>query len=319
MRVPAEFSPNPHAPALVIGSAGLDIVGCLREELHPGTSNPAYIRRSFGGVARNVAENLARLGQPVRLITAVGEDHEGDTLIAELEQVGVEVHAVMRTPAYPTGTYLAVVDAEKQLQFALDDMRVCEELTSEWLHKHHALFREASFVFVDANLTRKTLRTAFSLARRAGIPICADPTSVSLADRLVPFLSRLSLVTPNAAEANVLCGRSFRASQRSRMIEAAKYLVSLGVQMAIITLAQFGVCYATSETSGHIPAIQTEIVDPTGAGDAFTAALLFALLNDIPLDDAIRLGVSAATLTLRYPGTVLPDLTLERLYANLVI
>ena len=58
---------------LVLGAAGLDVVGHLESELKPATSNPARIRRSHGGVARNVAENLARLGQPVRLITVVGE------------------------------------------------------------------------------------------------------------------------------------------------------------------------------------------------------------------------------------------------------
>ncbi|MGB9591252.1 MAG: carbohydrate kinase family protein, partial [Candidatus Kryptoniota bacterium] len=99
----------------------------------------------------------------------------------------------------------------------------------------------------------------------------------------------------------------------------AKALVSKGVEIVIITLGEHGLCYATSETSGHIPAIQTDISDPTGAGDALTATVLFALLNEIPLDDAVRLGVSAATLTLQYPGSVIPDLTLEKLYDQLVI
>jgi pseudouridine kinase len=96
-------------------------------------------------------------------------------------------------------------------------------------------------------------------------------------------------------------------------------MVSMGVEIAIITLAQFGVCYATSETNGFVPAIRTEIVDPTGGGDALTAAVMFGLLNEMPLDDAIRLGVSAATLALRSPGAVVPDLTLEKLYDQLVI
>jgi pseudouridine kinase len=91
------------------------------------------------------------------------------------------------------------------------------------------------------------------------------------------------------------------------------------VDIALITMAEFGVCYATSETNGHFPAIRTNIVDPTGAGDALTAAVIFALLNEIELDDAIRLGVSAASLTLRYPGTVDPNLSLEKLYDQLLI
>ena len=181
------------------------------------------------------------------------------------------------------------------------------------------MFKEASLVFVDSNLPKETLRAAVSLARRARLPICADPTSTALANRLRPYLSRLRLITPNSAEAGILCDCSVDVTRRGPAMEAAKYLVSQGVEVAIISLGEFGVCYATSETSGRVPAIRTEVVDPTGVGDAMTAAVIFALLNEIPLDDAIRLGVSAASLTLRHIGAVLPDLTLQKLYDQLVI
>jgi pseudouridine kinase len=78
------------------------------------------------------------------------------------------------------------------------------------------------------------------------------------------------------------------------------------------------VAYATREGRGHIPALRSVIVDPTGAGDALTATVLFALLNKIPLDEAVRLGISAASLTLRSKHTVIPDLTLERLYEEMM-
>jgi pseudouridine kinase len=314
-----EFSPYPEAPVLVIGASGIDIVGRLRSELHCETSNPARIRSSFGGVARNVAENLARLGQPVTLISALGQDQEGDQLLQQAAQAGIDVSAVLRSDVRPTGSYLGILNAKGGLEFALDDMRVMSSLTTAYLKEHAALFKEASLVFVDANLPKETLRTAVSLARRARLPICADPTSTTLANRLKPYLSRLRLITPNSAEAGIFCARDVDASKRGQAMEAAKYLVSQGVEIAIISLAEFGVCYATSETSGHIPAIRTEVVDPTGVGDAMTATVIFALLNDIPLDDAVRLGVSAASLTLRHTGAVLPDLSLQKLYDQLVI
>jgi pseudouridine kinase len=104
-----------------------------------------------------------------------------------------------------------------------------------------------------------------------------------------------------------------------QVLNAAKCLVGQGVDIALITLAEQGLCYATSETSGYIPALRTEVIDPTGAGDALSATVMFALLNEIPLDDAVRLGVSAASLTLRHRSSVLPDLSLEKLYDQLVI
>ena len=318
METPA-ISPSPESPVLVIGGAGVDLVGRLKGELRAGTSNPANIRTSFGGVARNVAENLARLGCSVKLITAVGDDQLGDRLLEQAASAGVDVSAVLRTSQHPTGTYLGVINPAGQLEFALDDMSATSALTPDYLKSQAALFREASLVFIDANLLANTLRTIFSLARKSRLPICADPTSTSLAGRLRPHLSRLWMVTPNSAEAAILCEKSFEASRRQQALDAAKCLMAQGVEIALITLAEFGVVYATSQTSGHISAGFTKIIDPTGAGDALTATVIFALLNDVLLDDAVRLGVTAASLTLRQPGTVIPDLSLEMLYDQLVV
>jgi len=313
------FSQLPEAPVLVIGGAGVDIVGRLKSELRPGTSNPAQIRSSFGGVARNVAENLARLGQPVSLITVVGEDEAGDQLLKVLEHAGVDTSPVLRVDQHNTSSYLGVINPNGEFKFGLDDMRAINELDSEYIRANADLFSQASVLFIDANIPKKTLRTVMSQARRAGVPVCADPTSATLAPRLQPHLSRLAVITPNNTEAAIYCDPKMKVANRRQALEAAKALVAQGVEIAIITMAELGLCYATSETSGYIPAIRTEIVDPTGAGDALSATVIFALLNDISLDDAVRLGVSAASLTLRHRGAVVPDLSLERLYDQLVI
>jgi len=310
---------NKRQPALVLGAAGLDVVGRLEADLMPATSNPARIRSSFGGVARNIAENLARLGQPVRLITVVGEDESGNQILEHTTNAGVDTSSIVKSKKYPTGHYLGVVNEYGQLQLALDDMRLLEEITPQFLKEQEELFKSASMVFVDANLPVKTLRSAVSLARRAKIPICADTAAFSLAERLIKFLPKFYLVTANSKEAGELTGLSFEASDRITATEAARTLVNQGVGIALVTLAEYGVVYATSETTGHIPAIRTPIIDPTGAGDAMTAAVLFALLNDIELDDAIRLGVSAASLTLRHSGSVYPKLSLEGLYDQLLV
>lgn len=312
-----DFSRFPDQPVLVIGAAGVDIVGRLRDELHPNSSTPAHIRTSFGGVARNVAENLARLGQPVNLLTVVGNDQTGEQLLNMTADAGVDVTAVLRTAQHPTSTYLAVIDTGGRMQYGLDDMRAMSALTADYVREHEDLFYDASVLFVDANLPKETLRAAMALARKARLPVCADPTSQALAERIRPYLPRLSLISPNSAEAAVLCGHPFNASSRREALGAANHLVAEGAGIVMITMAEFGVCYATAETSGRIPAIRTSIIDPTGAGDALTATVIFALLNDIPLDDAVRLGVAAASLTLRHRGAVVPDLSLENLYDQL--
>jgi pseudouridine kinase len=319
MRMIDNLSLSSEAPILVIGAASLDAIGRLQSGIKMGTSNPARIRYAAGGAARNVAENLARLGQPVILLSVVGEDPNGIQLLRQTREAGVNVDYIQQSRNHPTGAYLGVVNASGILQLAVDDMRVIHELTPELIRQHESLFKEASLLFIDANLTKETLRTVISLARKAKLPVCADPTSNILAEKLKPYLSKLFMLTPNSSEAAILAGQPVTASRRKEAMEAAKKLVSYGVGVVIIALAEFGVCYATSETSGQIPAIQTRILDPTGAGDALTAATLFALLNDISIDEAIRLGISAASLTLGHAGAVRPDLSLELLYDHLVI
>jgi pseudouridine kinase len=304
---------------LVIGAAGLDVVGRLQGALHMATSNPALIRISFGGVARNVAENLARLGQPVSLLSVIGKDRLGDDVLAHTRSAGVDVTNVYVTDKYPTCFYMGVLDEQGSRQFAFDDMRIMDELTDAYLVYNEDLFQKAGLIFVDANLPKKALKKVFTLARKYKTPICADPASGLLAARLKPYLSQIKLLVPNSLEAGVMTGHPFEANDSGAALEAARILVNKGVDIAFVTLAEYGLCYATSETNGHIPAIRTSVVDPTGAGDALSAAVIYALMNEIEIDDAARLGVSAASLVLRYPGTVFPELSLEKLYNELAM
>jgi pseudouridine kinase len=302
---------------LAIGAAGVDVVAYLNQGVQMDTSNPARIRTSYGGAARNVAENLARLGQPVSLLAVIGKDRLGDEVVSHTRLAGVDVTHIHRVDDYPTGFYMAVLSEKKRLQYAFDDMRIIEELTASYLTYHQDLFEAASLLFLDANLPPVVLETAFELAARYNLPVCADPTSRVLAPRLQPYLSRLRLIVPSVAEAGILTGQTFQTADSSAVLGAARALVNRGVDIALITMSEFGLCYATPETSGHIPAISTTVNDPTGAGDALTAAVIYALLNDIEIDDAARLGAAAAALALRHPGTVYPDLSLDKLYDEL--
>lgn len=301
-------------PFLVIGSAGLDVVVRARDELRSGTSNPGKFRVSPGGVARNVAENLARLGEEVILLTALGEDDQGKQVLDATEICGVDVTRVIQTPDFPTGSYLAILDAQGRMHLGMDDMSVISSMVPETIEANEDLFESAAAIFVDANLSEETLDAAITMACAKGVPVAADPTSANLATKFCNHLDRLWLVVPNESEAEVLCPHPLTHADRDQVIDAARSLITEGADIAIVTMAEFGVGYASTDSSGHVPALKTEVVDPTGAGDAFTAAVIFALHNHVPLDEAVLLGVSAASLTLRSPGTVAPDLSLERLY-----
>jgi len=311
-------SPNPEGPVLVIGASGIDIVGRSLAAVQPGVSNPGRLRISHGGVARNLAENLQRLGAQTILITATGDDFEGRELISQAAELGVDIDHALTIPGMQTGAYLAVLDADGTLGLGLDDMQVTEALTPDHLKTCEPLFETAAAVVVDGNLPTKSLMAVIRMARGAGIPVAADPTSRSLATKFLPHLGDLWLISPNEAEAATLCAGTWEGNSPPGALEAGRHLVSLGVQIAMVSRAEFGVSYASGSGSGNVPALKTEVLDPTGAGDALLATVVFAQLNDIPLDEAVRLGVTAAALTLRTQDTVSPNLSLERLYDELI-
>jgi len=308
---------NGTAEVVVVGAACLDVKGRPLGDIVAGTSNPGVVQISVGGGARNVAENLARLGTPTALLSVVCQDDFGRTIMRQTERAGVDTDHMLISCEQHSAAYMALQSAERALLVALDDTTAISALTPEYISDHASLLEQARMVVIDANVPPKTAETLLSICRAAGVPVALEPVAYAPALRYRPLAGAFYLMTPNAVEAQALTGLPVANMAQGSL--AAKQLVAAGVQIAIITLGHDGLVYATPEASGYVPSIEGEIVDPTGAGDALTAAVVYALLNDIPVDEAVRLGVSAASLTLASNDTVRQDLSLESLYAQLVI
>jgi pseudouridine kinase len=297
----------------------LDTKGKPSAGLEPATSNPGTIRSTRGGTARNVAENLARLGAEVILISAVGDDPTGERLMAQTAGSGVFTNYIMTVQGHNTGAYIALLDSDGSLAVALDDVTVMEFITPNYLNLNRRLFRDAEMVMIDGSLTPETMKTAVRLATKYDKPLCADPSSARLAYKLRPYLSKLHLVVPNEVEAAELIEVDFSGSDPDSSLELARQLVKMGVETVVLTLSNFGIDYATSDEVGYIPANYSEMVDSTGTGDAVTAAIMFGMLNDLSTIESIRLGAAAAGLTLQTVETAIPDLSLDMLYEHLIV
>ncbi len=307
---------------LVIGAAGLDVKAMpdvSLDNLCKDTDIQGRVRNSVGGVARNIAENLARLEMPTVLLSAVGDDTPGRRVLSETAASGVDVSEVRVVEDARTGTWMGLIDPDGGLRLAVADYGIMGHITPRYLYDRRKLFAEACIIVIDANLGTEAMRSLFKLAARYDLRVCADPTSASLAGRLCTYLDRLYMVTPNVREANaLLCDVEIMVSGRDSALQAAQELVALGTEIGVVTLGKDGLVYATGDSNGYIPALLTEAVDTTGAGDALSAGAIFGILNDIPLDETMWLGVSAAAMTLRSPDTVVRDLSLEMLYDQLV-
>ncbi|ANE45005.1 carbohydrate kinase [Deinococcus puniceus] len=309
------------APArvVVVGGANVDLKAHTLAPVILGTSNPGLTTQTAGGVARNIAENLARLGVAVSLVSAVGRDSLGDALLDDSKLAGVDVRFVMRVNEHLTGTYMATLNHEGELLVAVSDMTVLSVLTPTTLHDRRAVLRGATWVVADGNLTEATLLHLMKLAAEAGIPVAFEPVSVPKALQIQSCIQAgfpPHTITPNLLELGALVGRDVPDSVAD-IRAAAEELHAQGIDTVWVRRGQLGSLLSMPGTYTELPTIPAKVADVTGAGDAMLAAYLAALLAGVAPAEAARQGHAAAALTVESTHTVSPTMTREAVLERL--
>ena len=292
----------------VIGGANIDIHGKSLKALRQKDSNPGTVHTSAGGVARNIAENLARLGVDSRLISAIGNDHHGQMLMRLSRDAGIEMQYVHEIASAPTSTYLSVLDDTGDMQVAIADMSIIDQLSAERLRPQEAMLQQSSLMILDTNLSDDALEwlTGTFVDRT----IFADTVSTTKALRLKPYLQSIHTLKAGTIEAEALTGCEARTQAQLRRV--ASLLHDEGVKRVFITRGDQGVFYSTGDKQGMQKMKHTkhEIHNAGGAGDAFLAGLAYAWIEDWPLNKTVQFALAAADITLSHPATSSPALSL---------
>ena len=302
---------------MVVGGANMDVKARSAHAAVASTSNPGTASMAAGGVGRNIAENLARLGTRVHLVAAIGADGLGDQVLAATSGAGVHVEHVRRS-ARSTGTYTAVLDADGELVVAVADMAATDELSPDQVDAARDLIAMAGLVVLDGNLATDTLGFALDLAAESGTRVVLEPVSVPKAAVLGPLLTEerpVFAITPNRDELAALTGLPTRTAKQVERAAAA--LQDRGVELVWVRLGQAGSLLSGPEGETVLGAATAEVVDVTGAGDAMLGAFCHALLGGADPVEAATYGHAAAALTVASPHTVRPDLT-DRLVRSLL-
>ena len=258
-----------------VGGANVDRKLYAVAPVRPGSSNPATARETFGGVARNVAENLARCGVPVQLLSAVGQDAAGRALLDAAAHAGIDVHAVQSTDGALTGSYTAVLDTDGSLFVALAHMDLYEQLTPDWLAQHADVCRGAALMVADLNLPATTLAALVTAAAEEDAPpLVLVAVSEAKMDRLPQRLCGVRLLVLNRGELAAWAGTD-------ALTDGVARLQAAGVRDVVVTLGAAGLCHTS--VAGTLvclaaPVVPAEaVVDVTGAGDALAAGLCHGL------------------------------------------
>lgn len=287
-----------------IGGAHVDRHAALKQPLVPATSNPCNIATSFGGVARNVAENLARLGRGVCIISRVGDDEGGRSLLAHLATLGVDTSMVSVAPR-PTASYTAILQPDGELVLGLADMDLYDEITPALIDLTR--LREFGLWFADTNIPVETLA---HLALNG--PLAVDAISVAKSRKLCDLLPKVAILFSNVAQAQEIARDSFADAPA-----AARALRRLGVRSGVVTQGPAGIAVWIGDDIRRMSVMPAYPKNVTGAGDSLIAGTLFAVTDGRSLFDAAPLGLAAAAITAESGATVADNLTVELLHARL--
>lgn len=290
---------------VVLGGANLDIFGFPAETLVPAVSNPGRVETASGGVGRNIAENLARLGAPVSLVTAMGQDNHGDRIRQGCQSAGVDLDHSILSSRYPTSTYLALQDGHGDMAWAVSQMDIMAEMTVENLRREETWLAQASVLVLDANLPEAAL--GWLADRYREIPIWVDPVSIEKAKKLTGALDCFYAIKPNRQEAAQLSGIS--AETREGVLENWRFFMGAGLSELWLSLGREGLFFGNRQGGFFARMPEVHLVNANGAGDALMAGAVYGTHRGLSDEERVRMALAASALTCTARETIHPDMS----------
>jgi len=294
---------------VVVGGMNVDIAGLCGDVFREKDSNMGCIQMTLGGVGQNIAQNLTLLHVPTYFIGVYGDDCFGGILVTKCKEFGISLDYSQCIHGAKSSSYLYVTDDKGEMVAAVNDMKITENLTPEFLRDRIDFINQAAACVVDGNVPQESIEW---LADHCAVPIFADPVSVMKAGRFEGVLDRIDTFKPNELEAGYLTGVKIVDEETAR--EAVEILVKKGMKHVFLSLGANGMLCAGNGEVCKVDPLPTDVVSVNGAGDCSMATIIwarFAYQDGLPLKRIGQLAQAASSLTVEVPQSVSPGLSVE--------
>lgn len=291
-----------------VGSANIDYTFKLEEEMKLGTSNPINSSTSFGGVIRNVAENLARLDCKVSLMSVVGDDAYGENLIQSSKKL-MEIFAVDKLKDKTTGGYYSIINPKGNMDVGYADMSINSSMDRSWVLEHKRHLNLSSWIIADLNISKEAVETLIEFSRNECIPLGIIGVSTPKMKNLPRDIKGVDIVICNKDES-----QTYFNTDIENVEDLCQMWLEKGVKKAVVTNGISGSYYGEKQLVKHQNAFvidDNKIVDVTGAGDSFSSALIYGLITEHSFEDSVRIGTMSSSLTIQEPYAVNPKLSIS--------
>lgn len=297
----------------IVGGTNIDIQGVPYNLLIPGDSNMGFVKVSNGGVGRNIGENLVRLGIDTKLISVIGDDPYGKKILNDARLIGLDMEHTLLLKDSATSIYLSILDESHDMALAISYMEIYDKLSIEFIKEKDYIIEHSALCIIDTNIPIPIIE--YILKTNADHDFILDTVSTTKAKKVKDLIGYFHTIKPNKIEAEVLTGIKINSEQD--LIMAAEHFINKGVKRVFITLGDKGIFYSDGITTGHIKSPKIEIVNTTGAGDAFTAALAYAYINNMGIEETAKLGVAASLIALSHQDTINPNMSISNINSKI--
>lgn len=282
----------------VVGSSNVDLV--IRTSRHPSQGETVFGNKFFmcpGGKGANQAVVASKLGAKVNFISCVGNDFFGDLIIKNLKKEGIETKSIIRTSKTSSGIALIIVDKKGENSIVVSP-GANYKLNKKDIEKHKSLIFSSDILVLQLEIPIPVIQYTIKLAKKKNIPVILNPAPAK--ELSEDLLEKVDILTPNEIELQKLTGEKLKSM--SSIKKASYKLINYGIKAVIVTLGKKGALLVSKDFCKLIPSIKVKAIDTTGAGDAFTGGLAFALVKGKGLKEAVYFANIVAALTVTKIG-----------------
>lgn len=296
----------------VIGTTFIDCKGFALYEYEPHGRNIGRVEFIHGGVGRNVAENMAAFGLPVTFVSTTDHSSYGNEIVSRLKNSGVRTSNMVRVKENGLGIWMAILSKHGELEGSISKMPDLSLLEKIITTKGEQILEQSSHIILELDLDSEITRQVIQLAGRMQKPIYGIPGNMEVISDNPDLVSGLECFICNDLEAGKLAGVNFRGYEIAPLMEIlteSLFIKGKSARFMVVTLGKRGSVFydSTVQLTGYQPSIPSIVVDTSGAGDAFFSGTVMALIQKLPLKEAVIYGTQAASLTIRSKENTCPQ------------
>ncbi|WP_105205419.1 carbohydrate kinase family protein [Neobittarella massiliensis] len=296
------------------GTTGIDIAILSRQEIKLWEkNNDILVKMSCGGMMRNIAENLARLGVSAVLFSNVGDDLYGQKILQDSADAGIDMSRVRIEEGCTSNTFISVDQPDGEMLVGLGDALCSDRLGAAYFEENMLLLQQASLLVLCPALPAECLD--FIARKLPHIPKLLDMNSAGLVENVRRRMAMVDILKVNKYEAQELTGIALR--QQPDLDMAAEAVFAMGVKQLYITLGDRGAYYRDTRGTRLFAAARPDlpVINTTGSGDSFTAGIAYGHMAGYAPPQSMKFAMACAEITLQSADTVNSEITLQRVLA----